>query len=200
MYGMPTFHAISEKEESDVLAVARMPRTAALNLFAWDPETCYFSDMRILALVLAATSLSLAQEQKRDLSKYDAIGPYKIVKFASGPKTDQSEAEIREFLWTHWRQHRRGTLTVTHQYVEGIIRAEYFVEPDRKGRWGIVQNTDYPYRPNIAPKRFSCSSFERVEPDLFHLPLVPIRDSEERRPETYLLHPVCGPAKDPHLW
>ena len=58
--------------------------------------------------MLAATSLSPAQDEKRELSKYDVIGPYKIVKFASGPKTDQLEAEIREFLWTHWRQHRRG--------------------------------------------------------------------------------------------
>ena len=156
--------------------------------------------MRILALLLTATSLSLAQGQKRDLSKYDIIGPYRLVAFASGPKTDQPEGEIRDFLWTHWREHRRGTVTATRQYVDGMIRATYFVEPDSKGRWLIIRYTDYPYEPQFTPKKFSCSNFERVEPDRLHLRLIPIRDSEHREGQAYLLHPVCGSAKAPELW
>jgi hypothetical protein len=156
--------------------------------------------MWILTLVLAAVALAPALAQKRDLSKYEVIGPYKIALFAYGPETDRLEGEVRDLLWTHWRRHKRSTVTVTHQYVEGFVRTAYFVEPDRKGRWGIVQYTDYPYQPNIAPKRFACSNFERVEPDRLDLPLVPIRDSEERQPKAYLLHPICGNPKDPHLW
>jgi len=154
----------------------------------------------VLLLVLVAAASLIAEGQKRDVTKYDHIGPYKVVGFASTPKTDQDEGEVRDFLWNHWREHRRGTVTITHQYVEGFVRATYFIEPDRQGRWSVVQYTDNPYRPNIAPRTFRCSIFERVEPDRLHLPLIPIKDSEERPGQKYLLHPVCGTAKNPHLW
>lgn len=161
----------------------------------------YHRNVRLICLLLVLAAVPLpAQGQNRDITKYDHIGPYKLVKFATTPTTDQVEAEVRDFLWTHWREHRRGTVTVTHQFVEGMVRTEYFVEPDRKGRWGIVQYTDYPYRPTIAPKRFWCSAFERVEPDRLHLPLIRIHDLETRQGQNYLLHPVCGTAKDLHLW
>jgi hypothetical protein len=156
--------------------------------------------MRILTLALASVALAPAQGQQRDLSKYEVIGPYNVVLFAHGPKTDHLEGEVRDFLWSHWQQRTLGAVTITHQYVEGFVRAAYFVEPDRNGRWAIIQYTDNPYRPNIAPRRFACSKFERVEPDRLHLPLAPIRDSEERQPQAYLLHPICGNPKHPHLW
>jgi hypothetical protein len=88
---------------------------------------------------------------------------------------------------------------VTHQYVDAMIKASYFVEPDRKGRWLVVEYLDYPYT-RFKTKRFSCSEFERVEPDRLHQPLVPIPDSEEREDERYLLHPVCSKGKNPELW
>jgi hypothetical protein len=157
--------------------------------------------VRLVSHLLAVAAVPLlAGGQKRDIAKYDRIGPYKLVKFAATPKTEQVEGDVRDFLGTHWREHRRGTVTVTHQFVEGVVRTEYFVEPDTKGCWGIVQYTDYPYGPKIAPERYWCSAFERVEPDRLHLPLIVVKDSEDRPGQKYLLHPVCGPAKDPHLW
>jgi hypothetical protein len=156
--------------------------------------------LRVLALVLATSSLAFAQEQRRDLSDYDVIGPYKIMKIVSGPDTDRLEGQIRDFLWTHWRQRRRGAVVATHQYVEGAVRTSYFVEPDPQGHWAVVEHTDYPFLPRTAPKQFSCSKLERVEPDRLHLPLIPIADSEQRLPEAYLLHPVCSKGKLPKLW
>ena len=81
-----------------------------------------------------------------------------------------------------------------------MARLSYFVEPDRQGRWLIVEVTDYPFLPRIGPKRFSCSKFERVEPDRLHLPLITIPNSEPRKPEAYFLHPVCSKGKSPKLW
>ena len=101
------------------------------------------SSVQVLFFVALTTAASLlAQGQERDLTRYDHIGPYNLVKFAATPKTDQVEGEVRDFLWNHLQEHRRGTVTITHQYVEGVIRAAYFVELDRRGRWGIFQYTD----------------------------------------------------------
>ena len=68
--------------------------------------------LRTLAIVLTANALASAQGEYRDLSTYDVIGPYKILIIVSGPDTDRLEGQIREFLWTHWRQERRGAVVV----------------------------------------------------------------------------------------
>lgn len=118
---------------------------------------------------LAESHLLSAHEPPRDISQYEVIGPYKMTAFGGEPETIRLGGLIREFLWTHWRQHRRGTVVATHQYVEGFVRTVYFVEPDQRGHWLIVEYVDYPYT-QVRQKRFSCSDFERVEPDRVHLP------------------------------
>jgi hypothetical protein len=107
--------------------------------------------------------------------------------------------------WNHWRQHRRGTVVATLFFPDGSIRTSYFVEPDSHGSWVIVEYTDNPFPARKWPQReptqkFSCAEFERVEPDRLHLPLVTIPDQEPRRPEAYLLHPICSKGKNAKLW
>ena len=153
----------------------------------------------VTCLLLAGLS-TLAADQPRDLSHYDVAGPFNL-SFGQPPaERDRMEGRLREFLWTHWRQHRRGTVAATHQYVEGIVRTSYFVEPDKQGRWVIVENTDYPYSPRFKGLTFSCAEFERVEPDLFRRPLVAIPITETREAEMYLLHPICSKGKNTKLW
>jgi hypothetical protein len=99
----------------------------------------------------------------------------------------------------------RGTVVATHFFVEGSVRTSYFVEPDKHGRWLIVEYTDNPFpakkRTHTDPaQKFSCAEFERVEPDRLHLPLVGIPDLEPRQPEMYLLHPLCSKGKNAKLW
>ena len=149
--------------------------------------------------VLIAGSVLCAHDRQRNLSKYDEIGPFQISVGTPAHESERLEGQVREFLWTHWLGHKRGTVVITHQFVEGIIKASYFVEPDRNGRWEIVEYLDQPYT-QFRTKKFSCSRFERVEPDRFHLPLVVVPDFEPRRPEAYLLHPVCSKGKNPELW
>jgi len=149
---------------------------------------------------LFAGLLTLAADPPRDLSQYDVAGPYEISYGQPSAEYERLRGQLREFLWTHWRQHRHGTVVATHQYVEGIIRTSYFVETDKRSRWVIVEYTDYPYLPKARGERFSCAEFERVEPDLLRRPLVAIPHTESRKPEMYLLHPICGKGKNTKLW
>lgn len=153
----------------------------------------------VVVCLLLASLPTLAVEQPRDLSRYD-VAAYKISYGQPTAEYDRLEGQLREFLWTHWRQHRLGTVIATHQWVEGFVRTSYFVEPDKQGRWVIVEYTDYPYSPQFRGTRFSCADFERVEPDRLHLPLVTIPNTELRQAEMYLLHPICSKGKNAKLW
>jgi len=156
-----------------------------------------------VGLMLVSSCALVGADESRDLSQYEVAGPYMIQSVR--PEADRLSGQVREFLWTHWRQHRRGSVVATHFYVDGSSRTSYFVEPDNQGRWLIVEYTDNPFPPNKRIHRepvhkFACAEFERVEPDPLHLPLVPIPDQEPRQPEAYLLHPICSKGKDAKLW
>ena len=157
------------------------------------------SQFVVVAYLLIASLPTLAAEQPRDLSHYDVAGPYEISYGQPTAGYEHLEGQLREFLWTHWRNHRRGTAVATHQFVEGFVRTSYFVEPDKQGRWQIVEYTNYPYS-HQRGSTFSCTEFERVEPDRLHLPLVAVPNTESRRPEMYLLHPICSKGKNAKLW
>ena len=139
---------------------------------------------------MLASSCTLAGAgESRDLSQYEVAGPY-LIQYAR-PDADRLSGQLREFLWTHWRQHRRGTVVATHFFPDGSIRTSYFVEPDQHGRWLIVEYTDNPFpakkRTHTEPaQKFSCAEFERVEPDRLHLPLVPIPDLESTTIRRYI--------------
>jgi hypothetical protein len=152
---------------------------------------------RFASIALLVISFGFGDDELRDLSSYDVIGPFDIFYGASNHKeVVRVTGQVREFLWDHWRQHKRGTVSAKYRFVDAAARLDYFVEPDSNGRWVIVE-----YELTIYPKaaRFACGEFERVEPDRLHLPLVKIPESEARQPEQYLLHPVCS-NENGRLW
>jgi hypothetical protein len=151
-------------------------------------------------LMLFAGSHATKALQPRDLSRYDVVGPFKIDYHSLRQAPEPLEARLREFLWTHWREHRLGTVVVTRQYVEGLFRMSYFVEPDEDGKWAIVEDTvNMPL--SVKPElRFSCTEFERVTTDRLRRRLMPIPDSESISPRNYLLHPKCSQGEFPKLW
>lgn len=158
--------------------------------------------MRALFVVaLLALTCSCADEisdpPSRNLSSYDVIGPFST-NFAAHRDSHRAEAQVREFLWEHWRQHRNGTLVITKQYVEAVFKISYFVEADKAGNWVIAEEA-YSLSSN-KPQRFSCSRIERVEHDGVGSPLARIPDEEQREPERYYLHPACDPQPIPRLW
>lgn len=73
---------------------------------------------------------------KRDLTRYDKAGPYKVVHWRKDEL--RTQAEIRGFVWDHWQRRRRGWLTVTTYTKEGAaITSSYFVEPAGQGKWKV---------------------------------------------------------------
>ena len=152
----------------------------------------------VLAVTLSVCLYTFADD--RNLSQYDAIGPFTIQSVSSNREADRLNGQVREFLWTHWRQHQRGTVAATYQFVDGTARLSFFIEPDKQGQWVIVERQDNPFSPKVKAKVFACAAFERVEPDRLRQPLIVIPDTAPRQPEQYLLHPLCSNGRDAKLW
>jgi len=110
--------------------------------------------MRICRFILVIVGLTLSVPgldqqrpassvpgQSRNLSEYDKAGPFSSTVYdASGART---EATVREFLWNHWKEKRRGYLTITPYSVEGDrTDASYFVEPSKEGSWRVQVTFD----------------------------------------------------------
>ena len=47
-------------------------------------------------------------------------------------------ARAREFVWQHWRNHRRGYLTLTAHSVDAAATSHIFVEQESNGRWRVA--------------------------------------------------------------
>jgi hypothetical protein len=133
------------------------------------------------AIAFVFLGILLAQSKTRDLSKYEAIGPFSLP--LGTRDTSPALGQIREFLWDHWKGKKRAVVRVRQQWVEGISDTTYLVEEDRRGRWAIVESGGGTER--------SCDQVERVEPDRLRVPVIPIPDDEARNPQQYLLHPKC---------
>lgn len=100
------------------------------------------SDSLKTLLVLASlgtTAIASIQKVERGLRHYEWAGPY-VLEHVRGVMEEipHMQASARDFLWRHWREHRRGFLIVISSSTEGLPTAmKYFVEPDKDGRWII---------------------------------------------------------------
>jgi hypothetical protein len=104
----------------------------------------------ILAIVVlhagaASTSTPLtSMPQGEGLKKQatEQVGPYVI-----GNNSDRSkqEAEVRTFLWDHWREHRAARVSVTWISKEGAqSNSVFLLEDDQDGAWSIQVTIDRP--------------------------------------------------------
>ena len=135
-------------------------------------------------IVLITLGFLQARPNPRDLSRYEVVGPL-FLRWIDD--TSAEDARVRDFLWDHWKHERRGTVRVREQWIEGVSDATYFVEPDKRGTWVIVES--------MGGTERACARIERVEPDRLRVPVVSIPDDEPREPTRYLLHPRCWPDK-----
>src|ERR1044072_6802226 len=93
----------------------------------------------IIQCGLSTQSKSLGQSGRRNLAAYDQAGPYSIDNEPPWEKREKMEAEIRGFLWGHWKDRRLGLVKATFFSLEGDYTASpFFVEPDAKGCWRIT--------------------------------------------------------------
>ena len=85
---------------------------------------------RVAALALAAVALCyapapvVAQALKRDLTRYDRIGPFDVavnqVETRTGKSVYDVFEQIREFIWRNWHRQRRAFFKITLRGVEGV--------------------------------------------------------------------------------
>lgn len=137
------------------------------------------------------------QATKRDLAGYDKVGPYRFDNDLHPQEKDKLLGELRNFLWQHWKEQRRGLITSTFYTIEGDpTDSYYFVEPNARGVWYLrveSKSTITALLPKgQKPKSKSiCNDYDivdRIEPSgATTLNTVLIPETEMRDPQTYRL-------------
>lgn len=98
------------------------------------------------ATASAATEIPAAAAESRDLSRYEDGGVYRD---HSGYIPDVQR--LREFVWIHWKQKRRGYVEVVYAGTDFGTQAYIFIEPVN-GRWGVVwYDIQYSALPGSSP-------------------------------------------------
>jgi hypothetical protein len=93
-------------------------------------------------LVLLLLAFSGATAWARDTARFDEGGTFDFPLYATPgaeqKKYDRDNARLREFVWSHWSQQRRGHVRVIHHGVEGqSFAADHYIGPDSRGRWSM---------------------------------------------------------------
>jgi hypothetical protein len=120
----------------------------------------------------------------------DRAGPYVIGNDKDRSKT---EADVRDFIWSHWQEHRPGILRAIWTSKEGAhANTTYCLEPDRNGVWSLSVKTDWPLRKDTDRQhesvQFRVYSIRRIEPRRDgQSPAVFIPDGEVRPGNAYWL-------------
>lgn len=99
-----------------------------------------------LAIFLLLPSVFFGQVQvfgkqtKHEASQYDEAGTFRITLDVPRSRRMDMAAEINDFIWDHWNEHRRGRLQMITQSIEGQVKIQKVViRPDAHGRW-LVQD------------------------------------------------------------
>lgn len=139
---------------------------------------------------------SSRQRAGRDLTAYDKAGPYTI-DYEPPYKADKYLAEIRGFLWEHWKNRRRGLVKATFYTIEGDPTVSTsFIEPDAKGCWRITVESESIISALLPkgrkPRRLithdDYDAIDRVEATVRDsTPSIPIPEQDVRQPQTYRL-------------
>jgi hypothetical protein len=96
-------------------------------------------------------------KSRQGLSGYENGGPYTLDHF----RLTKGRTDLREFLWTHWHEHKKGVAEAKVGTVDrGTVTVLYLIQPDAKGRWGIDVEMDRPMDPPCVA--FQTDSLVRV--------------------------------------
>lgn len=100
----------------------------------------------LLMLVPASNGEDACRYMKarKGLSGYENGGPYTLDHF----HLTKGRTDLREFLWTHWHDHKKGVAEARVGTVDrGTVTVLYLIQPDAKGRWGVNVELDRPMDP-----------------------------------------------------
>jgi hypothetical protein len=112
-----------------------------------------------LTFVPACTADNVCRYMKSrsSLSGYENGGPYTLDHF----HLTKGRTDLREFLWAHWHDHRKGVAEARVGTVDrGTATVLYLIQPDEKGRWGVDVELDRPMDPPCIT--FHADSLVRV--------------------------------------
>jgi hypothetical protein len=121
----------------------------------------------------------------------DKAGPYVITN--RDATTGEKDAQIRSFLWEHWRDHRRGRLIEKRYSKEGVPATTTFViEPDERGVWALRVTRRWPPTKGSTPEHdraeYRVYSIKRIQPRRdSRSPVIFFSDGEKRSGNTYWL-------------
>jgi hypothetical protein len=97
------------------------------------------------------------QKSRKGLAGYETGGPYTLDHF----RLTTGRTDLREFLWKHWHEHRKGVAEANIGTVDrGIVKVLYLIHPDVQGLWGIDVELDRPMDPPCVA--FHADSLVRV--------------------------------------
>ena len=83
-------------------------------------------------------------KSRSGLSGYETGGPYTLDHF----RLTKGRTDLREFLWMHWHDHKKGIAEAEVTTVDrGTVKELYLIQPDAQGNWGIDVEMDRPTAP-----------------------------------------------------
>jgi hypothetical protein len=79
--------------------------------------------------------------QNRDMSQYEEGGHFWCRNRPYGNFGDikRGEKKVRDFIWQHWTEKKRGYIKFTCGYTDTSRTIHYFIEPNEKGEWNIAR-------------------------------------------------------------
>ena len=105
--------------------------------------------------------------QNRDMAQYDKGGHFDCHGWDKEPKDVCDEKKVRNFIWQHWTEKKRGYIRVTYGSVDARSTSHIFIEPDEKGEWYIARRIArshmLPGHNNIVHDILGLIVVERVE-------------------------------------
>lgn len=78
--------------------------------------------------------------QKRDMPQYSDGGYFDCRGWVSKNefRGNCDEKKVRDFIWQHWTEKKRGYVRVTYDSVDAKSTSHIFIEPDEKGEWSVA--------------------------------------------------------------
>lgn len=78
--------------------------------------------------------------QNRNMSQYDQGGFFDCQRNypKTAPKTNCDENKIRDFIWQHWSEKKRGYVVVTYDSQDAVGTSHIFIEPDENENWFVA--------------------------------------------------------------
>jgi hypothetical protein len=119
----------------------------------------------LLALELwPGTYLAFAQSAERDRSGYDSVGPFELSFTGARDEWGERTAQVREFLWAHWRNKVFARAAINYVSREGIPHpVSYFVERSPEGEWNVVIEAHRcPPNEKGTERRFVATVLQRI--------------------------------------